>query len=92
MFTKVGPKGQIVIPKEVRDRLGITPGWLAVTAVVDDHIEVHFFPPEHRMSLKGSLAEYARAHVGTGEEWDLAREAAWAAAAREKLETPEQVP
>lgn len=26
MTTKVGPKGQVVIPKPIRDRLGIAPG------------------------------------------------------------------
>jgi AbrB family looped-hinge helix DNA binding protein len=36
---KVGPKGQIVIPKEMRDRLGIRPG-SSVRVVLDEHNEV----------------------------------------------------
>ena len=56
----VGPKGQVVIAKEIRDRLGVEPGWLALQRVVGDHVEVHFLPPEHRKSLKGSLADQAQ--------------------------------
>ena len=33
---KVGSKGQVVIAKEIRDELGIQPGWLALQRVVDD--------------------------------------------------------
>ena len=81
----VGPKGQIVIAKEIRDSLGIEPGWVALQRQVDDHVEVYFLPPEHRKSLKGSLAKYGKVHVAPGEEWDKAREFAWheAAAVRE---------
>ena len=38
----VGPKGQIVIAKEIRERLGVAPGWLTIQRLVDDHVEVYF--------------------------------------------------
>lgn len=81
----VGAKGQVVISKEIRERLGVEPGWIAIQRLVDDHVEVYFIPPEHRKSLKGSLAVYLRARVSPGEEWDRAREAAWNEVAEEKV-------
>ncbi len=81
----VGFKGQIVIAKEIRDRLGIGAGWLALQRLVDDHVEVYFLPPEHRKSLKGSLAKHMRAHVPPGQEWDKARDMAWGKAAKQKM-------
>jgi AbrB family looped-hinge helix DNA binding protein len=80
----VGTKGQIVIEKGIRDRLGIKPGWVAMQRLVDDHVEVFFVPPPHDRSLKGVLAGQIRRTVAPGEEWDRAREAAWEEAAREK--------
>jgi AbrB family looped-hinge helix DNA binding protein len=77
----VGPKGQVVIAKEIRDRLGVKPGWLALQRLADDHVEVYFVAPEHRKSLKGSLAKHVKAHVAPGEEWSKARETAWSEAA-----------
>jgi len=79
----VGPKGQVVISKEIRDRLGIEPGWLALERLVDDHVEIYFVPPQHRTSLKGSLARYVERSIAPGEEWDLARDAAWRSAAED---------
>ncbi len=81
----VGPKGQVVIAKEISDRLGVKPGWLALQRMVDNHVEVYFLPPEHNRSLKGSLAPYTNVQVDPGEDWDRAREEAWAAAAREEV-------
>lgn len=81
----VGPKGQVVIAKGVRDRLGVQPGWLALQRIVDDHVEIHFLPPEHRESLKGSLASYSNVRIGVGTEWEEARAAAWAEAAKERM-------
>ena len=68
MASKVGQEGQIVIEKEIRDRLGVLPGWTALQLLVDDHIEVYFFPPEHNQSLKGILAKYVTVSV-SAEEW-----------------------
>lgn len=85
MSSKVGSKGQIVISKEIRDRLGIKPGWIAVQRLADNHVEVYFVPPPHRRSLKGVLAPFTNVRVGLGEEWDRAREQAWKARIEEKF-------
>jgi bifunctional DNA-binding transcriptional regulator/antitoxin component of YhaV-PrlF toxin-antitoxin module len=85
----VGQKGQVVIEKKIRDELGVKPGWLAIQRLINDHVEIYFIPPEHRKSLKGSLAKYLGAHVAPGEEWDQARDTAWHSAAKQRMETTE---
>jgi len=82
----VGAKGQVVISKELRDRLGVKPGWIALERLVGDHIELYFLPQPHHRSLKGSLAPYLRQDGSEPIGWDRARDAAWEAAAREKEE------
>lgn len=77
----VGPKGQVVIEKAIRDRLGVEPGWRAVQLLVDGHVEMHFVPPEHARSLAGRLSKYARPELGTEEALSRARADAWSAAA-----------
>lgn len=79
----VGSKGQVVIAKEIRDRLGVQPGWIALQRLVEDRVEIYFLPPEHRKSLKGVFAGHVKATVSAGEEWDEARRAAWEEAARQ---------
>jgi bifunctional DNA-binding transcriptional regulator/antitoxin component of YhaV-PrlF toxin-antitoxin module len=78
----VGNKGQVVIAKAIRERLGVKPGWVALQRLVGDRVEIHFLPPEHRESLKGGLAQYLKADVPQGEAWENARVAAWEAAAQ----------
>ena len=72
MANKVGPKGQVVIEKEIQDKLGIKPGWTTVQHIVDGRVEIHFVPPEHKQSLKGALAPYTNVRISQ-EEWPVAR-------------------
>ena len=86
MTTKVGSKGQIVIEKQIRDELGIEEGSWAVQTVVDGHVEVDFFPPEHNESLYGALSHLTDIVIPP-EEFPAARERARAAAARDNAES-----
>ena len=90
MTNVVGKKGQVVISKKIRDELGVEPGWLALQSVVNGHVEIYFVPPEHNRSLLGSLAPYTDVVIQPGEEWRKAKEKAWEAAAREKIERLDQ--
>ena len=87
----VGPKGQVTIAKEIRDRLSIEPGWVVIQRLVDDHVEVYFLPPEHRESLKGSLAEYVSRRLSSEEELNQARRIAWARAVTEDPPPPDRL-
>ena len=84
MARVVGQKGQVVIAKEIRDSLGIAPGWVALQRIVDDYVEIRFLPPEHRESLKGSLAPYVTRHIPSSAEFAEAKERAWHSAAHER--------
>ena len=56
----VGTKGQMVIDKPLRDRLGVGPGWQAKQSVEDGRLMVEFLPPVHRESLAGCLQTHVR--------------------------------
>lgn len=85
MALVVGTKGQIVISKEIRDKIGIKPGWIALEQLVGDHVEVYFVPPEHSKSLKGALLPHLKTNIAPGKEWDGARNKAWSKEARNKI-------
>jgi AbrB family looped-hinge helix DNA binding protein len=80
----VGAKGQVVIAKEIRDRLGIGPGWHVMQRLAGDHVEIYFVPPPHRRSLKGTLASLAKRTVAPETPWEEVRDKAWTAAAAAK--------
>lgn len=83
MASIVGQKGQIVINKDIRERLGVKPGWIALQRLVDGHVEIFFVPPEHDQSLKGCLAAHIKNSV-SGDSWEEVRMLAWETAARQK--------
>jgi bifunctional DNA-binding transcriptional regulator/antitoxin component of YhaV-PrlF toxin-antitoxin module len=77
MANVVGQKGQVVIEKEIRDRLGVEPGWIALQRLTGNHIEVYFIPPGDTKSLKGSLAGHVRTSIPAGKAWQNAIDKAW---------------
>ena len=83
MANVVGTKGQVVIDKAIRDRLGIGPGWLALQRLVDDHVEIYFLPAEHNRSLAGCLKEYLKPGVVEGLSWQEIRGLAWSEAVKD---------
>ena len=80
----VGQRGEVVIAKEIRDSLGIAPGWVARQRIVDDHVEIRFSPPEHVGSLKGKLAPWVTRPIPTSTEFAGARDQAWRDAAQDR--------
>lgn len=87
MPTLVGSKGQVVIEREIRNRLGIRPGAVAIQTLVGDRVEIRFIPPAHSESLFGVLS----GHLGRGaaaRAWPEAKRRAWEAAAKDKERTP----
>jgi AbrB family looped-hinge helix DNA binding protein len=83
MANTVGEKGQLVIEKPIREALGIRPGSLAVQVLQGDHVEIHFYPPEHNRSLKGILADKIVKTPGD-RDWREVQEEAWGTAAKER--------
>jgi antitoxin PrlF len=56
MTHRVGPKGQVVIPKRIRDSLGMRPGEEVVIVEVDGEARVRRVP---RTRLRGMLKDGA---------------------------------
>jgi bifunctional DNA-binding transcriptional regulator/antitoxin component of YhaV-PrlF toxin-antitoxin module len=69
-------RGRVTISKEIRERLGIKPKWLAFQRLVGDHVEIFFVPPEHNKSLMGCTAEYTNVGFEIEEELNQAKERA----------------
>lgn len=53
MTHRVGPKGQVVLPKQVRDKLGIKPGDEVVVEESDGEARIRRVEPE--LGLRGML-------------------------------------
>jgi AbrB family looped-hinge helix DNA binding protein len=84
----VGTKGQIVISKEIRDQLGIEPGWRGVQRVVDGKVEIRFVPPPHRNSLRGCLELAGGPSFPNEARLKAAAEGAWGEVLEEDRDWP----
>ncbi|MDI6772635.1 MAG: AbrB/MazE/SpoVT family DNA-binding domain-containing protein [bacterium] len=87
MPTLVGSKGQVVIEREIRNRLGVQPGAVAVQTLVGDRVEIRFVPPAHSESLFGVLSSHLSRGAAT-RAWSEVKRRAWGAAAKDKERTP----
>ena len=90
MSTIVGAKGQVTIEKQIRDVLGIQPGWRAIQRLEGGEVVIRFRPPKHRRSLAGALAGKAKVTFPTPEALEAAIDQAWTYAALEA--TGEEAP
>ena len=52
---KTSTKGQIVIPKEIREQLGITPGKKVLLRVVGKHAEITPLPDDSIKAMRGII-------------------------------------
>ena len=78
MSTIVGTKGQITIEKEIRDTLGVQPGWRTIQRLEGERVVLEFLPPKHRRSLVGILEHATNIRIPAGEAFEAAVEQAWA--------------
>ncbi len=83
MSSVVGTKGQVTIEKEIRDTLGVQPGWRAIQRMEGDRVVLEFLPPKHRRSLAGALEHATTVRIPAGQAFEDAVEQAWADSARE---------
>jgi bifunctional DNA-binding transcriptional regulator/antitoxin component of YhaV-PrlF toxin-antitoxin module len=84
----VGPKGQVIIAKPIREQLGIKQGWMTIQRLVNDHVEIYFIPPEHDRSLKGYLAQHVKQSLPDS-AWRRTRAEAWGAIIEHSLDESE---
>jgi len=63
---KVGPKGQVVIPKDVRDALNIKPGSEVLIEIIEKEIRISLSPDK-----KGFLKDFLETPEKLSEKIDL---------------------
>jgi len=64
IICKTHAKGQIIIPKEIRNKLGIEPGRALSIKLVDDHVEIRPLPDDPIEFLTGIFKAHPRSLAG----------------------------
>ena len=54
-IVKISSKGQIVIPKEIREKLGVTPGKKVLLRMVGKHAEITPLPDDSIKAMRGII-------------------------------------
>lgn len=86
MATKVGSKGNIVIEKKIRARLGVEPGWEAIQVLREGYVGIHFLPPIQPGGSAGCLRSDGDTRLlATDEGFRKARELAMGARLAERF-------
>jgi hypothetical protein len=78
----------VTIEKEIREALGVRPGWRAIQRRIGNQVLITFRPPKHRRSLCGILSDPQGPRLQTDEEFQAAVERAWDEAAMEAYTQP----
>jgi hypothetical protein len=73
MSAVVNPRGQITVDREIRARLDIRPGMVAVQQAVGNQLIVTFIPAPHNRSVAGILGKPRRR---APRDWSAVRDAA----------------
>jgi AbrB family looped-hinge helix DNA binding protein len=57
-LVRASQKGQVVLPKKEREKVGIKPGSRVLVKAVDDHIEIHPLPDNPVAYLYGIFEQH----------------------------------
>src|SRR4051794_21216920 len=57
MSTTVGARGRVTIEKEIREALGVRPGWRAIQSLDGGHVVIRFRPPKDHGSVSPAQCE-----------------------------------
>jgi AbrB family looped-hinge helix DNA binding protein len=64
MTVKTHAKGQIIMPKVIRDKLGIKPGTALSVKLVNDHVEIRPLPDDPIEFLTGIFKDHPGSMAG----------------------------
>lgn len=85
MVAKVSSKGQITLPKEIRDLLGLKPGSAVGFHIAADGVRIESVSEKQARALAGSLKRYAKKRVPDDQVLEKVKEEVAGEAAREGL-------
>jgi AbrB family looped-hinge helix DNA binding protein len=60
MAVKVSSKGQITLPKRIRDLLDLKPGSVVDFRIGEDGVRIEHIPEKQAQALAGSLSKYSK--------------------------------
>ena len=85
MAVKVSSKGQITLPKRIRDLMGLKPGSVIDFRIDEYGVRIERVPENQAQALAGSLSRYSKKRVPDNEVLEEVKEEVAREAAREGL-------